>query len=156
MDLTPHVTALQMTLEDIAGDDEVALALAHRMASALAPAIQLQVLDLLGEVALEVSAQLPDGRLDLQLAGRDALLVYRAEQETPEPRTSDDEGSETARLTVRMPESLKAAIESAAAAENVSTNAWLVGAARTRLTANPRRSPNPSTSKRRITGYVQG
>lgn len=156
MDLTPHVTALQMTLEDIAGEDEAALALAHRMASALAPAMQLQVLDLLGEVALEVSSQLPDGRLDLQLAGRDAVLVYRADQEAPAPRPSDDEGSETARLTVRMPESLKAAIESASAADNVSTNAWLVGAARTRLTTNPRRSLNPSTSTRRITGYVQG
>ncbi len=107
-------------------------------------------------MALEVSSQLPDGRLDLQLAGRDAMLVYRAEQESPVPRTPDDEGSETARLTVRMPESLKAAIELAAAADNVSTNAWLVGAARTRLTANRHRSPNPSTSTRRITGYVQG
>ena len=101
MDLTAHVTALQMALEDIAGDDEATLAMAHRMASALAPAMQLQVLDLLGEVALDVSSQLPDGRIDLQLAGRDAVLVYRAEQEAPAPRPSEDEGSETARY--RLP-----------------------------------------------------
>ena len=156
MDLTPHVAALRMALEDVAGDDAAGQAAADRMAAALTPALQLQLLDLLGEIALDVSAQLPDGRLDLQLAGRDAVLIYRAEQEAPAPRTSDDEGSETARLTVRMPESLKAAIESAAAADDVSTNAWLVGAARARLTTSPRRSPNPSTSTRRITGYVQG
>jgi hypothetical protein len=155
VDLTPHVAALRMALEDVAGDDAAGQAAADRMATALAPALQLQLLDLLGEIALDVSAQLPDGRLDLQLAGRDPVLVYRGIDPAP-PTATDDEGSETSRLTLRMPESLKTAIESAAAAENVSTNAWLVGAARTRLTAAPRRSPNPSTSKRRITGYVQG
>ena len=155
MDLTPHVAALRMALEDVAGDDAAGQAAADRMAAALTPALQLQLLDLLGEIALDVSAQLPDGRLDLQLAGRDPVLVYRGIDPAP-PTATDDEGSETARLTLRMPESLKAAIESAAAADDVSTNAWLVGAARARLTTSPRRSPNPSTSTRRITGYVQG
>jgi len=155
VDLTPHVAALRMALEDVAGDDAAGQAAADRMAAALTPALQLQLLDLLGEIALDVSAQLPDGRLDLQLAGRDPVLVYRGIDPAP-PTATDDEGSETARLTLRMPESLKAAIESAAAADDVSTNAWLVGAARARLTTSPRRSPNPSTSTRRITGYVQG
>ena len=155
MDLTPHVAALRMALEDVAGDDAAGQAAADRMAAALTPALQLQLLDLLGEIALDVSAQLPDGRLDQQLAGRDPVLVYRGIDPAP-PTATDDEGSETARLTLRMPESLKAAIESAAAADDVSTNAWLVGAARARLTTSPRRSPNPSTSTRRITGYVQG
>ncbi len=155
MDLTPHVAALRMALEDVGGDDAAGQAAADRMAAALTPALQLQLLDLLGEIALDVSAQLPDGRLDLQLAGRDPVLVYRGIDPAP-PTATDDEGSETSRLTLRMPESLKAAIESAAAADDVSTNAWLVGAARARLTAGPRRSPNPSTSTRRITGYVQG
>ena len=155
MDLTPHVAALRMALEDVAGDDAAGQAAADRMAAALTPALQLQLLDLLGEIALDVSAQLPDGRLDLQLAGRDPVLVYRGIDPAP-PTATDDEGSETSRLTLRMPESLKAAIESAAAADDVSTNAWLVGAARARLTTSPRRSPNPSTSTRRITGYVQG
>jgi hypothetical protein len=155
METTPHVTAIREALEAVAGDDEQAQALAHRMATALAPALHLQLLDLLGEVALEASRQLPEGRLDLQLAGRDAVLVYRPEPGVDAP-TPVDEGSETARLTVRMPEALKASIEAAADAEGVSTNAWLVAAARHHLspTAGPRKGP--ASTGRRITGYVQG
>lgn len=155
METTPHVTAIREALEAVAGDDEQAQALAHRMTTALAPALHLQLLDLLGEVALEASGQLPEGRLDLQLAGRDAVLVYRAEPAAEAPAATDESGTETARLTVRMPESLKSAIEAAADADGVSTNAWLVAAARRHLspTAGPRRGP--VSTGRRITGYVQ-
>ena len=153
MDLASHVTALRLALEETAGDDDASQALAHRMAATLGPALQLQLLDLLGEVALEVSPQLPDGRLDLQLAGRDAVLVYRADERAAAAPV--DEGSETSRLTVRMPEALKAAIEAAADTENVSTNTWLVAAARMRLSPSATSTSTPVTSKKRITGYVQ-
>ena len=156
MDLASHVTALRLALEETAADDEAVQGLAHRMAATQGPALQLQLLDLLGEVALEVSPQLPDGRLDLQLVGRDAVLVYRAdERPSVGPATPVDEGSETSRLTVRMPEALKSAIESAADAENVSTNTWLVAAARLRLSPSGTSTSTPVTSKKRITGYVQ-
>lgn len=155
MDLTPHVTALRMTLEDVAGEDAAGQTIADRMAGALGPALQLQLLDLLGEIALEVSSQLPDGRLDLQLAGRDPVLVYRAIEPAP-MSAADDNESETSRLTVRMPESLKGAIESAADAERVSVNSWLVGAARLRLSPTHHRPPGSGPITQRITGYVQG
>jgi hypothetical protein len=153
MDITAHVTAIRGALEDVAGEGEAQQAMAGRMAAALAPALQLQLLDLLGEVALEVSQQLPDGHVDLQLAGRDVLLVYRAEPaaETPAPL----DGSETARLTLRMPDSLKSAIEAAADADGISTNAWLVAAARRRLSPTPGATNHPVSTGRRITGYVQ-
>ena len=155
MDLTPHVAALRMALEDVAGDDAAEQAAADQMAAALTPALQLQLLDLLGEIALDVSAQLPDGRLDLQLAGRDPVLVYRGIDPAP-PTANDDEGSETSRLTLRMPESLKTAVESAADAENISVNSWLVAAVRLRLSPAPRRPPGSGSFAQRITGYVQG
>jgi hypothetical protein len=153
MDITGHVTAIRGALEDIAGDDEAGQVMAHRMAAAVTPALQLQLLDFLGEVALEVSQQLPDGRLDLQLAGRDAVLVYRPEPTVEAPAALD--GSETARLTVRMPDSLKSAIEAAADSEGISTNAWVVGAARRRLSPSSGATNNPVSTGRRITGYVQ-
>ena len=154
MDITAHVAGIGDALEAIAGDDEASQAVASRMATALAPALQLQVLDLLGEVALEVSEQIPDGRLDLQLAGRDAVLVYRADPATDRSAPVDD-GSETSRLTLRMPDSLKSAIEAAAETEGVSTNAWLVGAARRGLSPTSGAVKSPVTTNRRITGYVQ-
>lgn len=154
MQITPHVAALREALEAVAGDDEQAQALAHQLAAALAPALHLQLLDLLGEVALEASGQLPEGRLDLQLAGRDAVLVYREEPTASTPAPVD-ETTETARLTVRMPESLKSAIEAAADHEGISTNAWLVTAARRHLTPTSSSRRGPVSTSRRITGYVQ-
>lgn len=154
MQTTAHVAALTEALAAVAGDDEQSQALAQRMATAMAPALHLQLLDLLGEIALETSEQLPDGRLDVQLAGRDAVLVYRAESQA-EPRASAEEGSETARLTVRMPEALKAAIEAAADAEGVSTNAWVVAAARRHISPTTGGRKGPVSTSRRITGYVQ-
>ena len=151
METTPHVDAIRAALAAVAGEDPATAALADRMVAALGPALQLEILDLLGQVALEVSSQLPDGRIDLQLAGRDALLVYR---ETPSetPSTKNEETSETTRLTVRMPESLKAGIEAAADSEGISTNAWLINAARRALAPGTSRSRGPG---RRISGYVQ-
>lgn len=155
METAPHVTAIREALEAVAGEDEQAQAMAHRMGAALAPALHLQLLDLLGEVVLEASRQLPEGRLDLQLAGRDAVLVYRPGPGLEAP-TAVDEGSETARLTVRMPEALKTSIEAAAGAEGVSTNAWLVAAARHHLSPSAGPRSGPVSTGRRITGYVQG
>jgi hypothetical protein len=153
VDIAAHVSAVQVALADLVTDDEASHSAGQRLSNALGPALQLQVLDLLGEVALEVSQQIPDGHVDLQLAGRDAVLVYRAD--LPAPTPSADEGSDTARLTLRMPDSLKSAVEAAAAAQNISTNAWLIAAARRHLAPAPSAAGNPVSSNRRISGFVQ-
>jgi hypothetical protein len=154
MDIAAHVSAVQVALADLATDDEASTAAAQRLSAAIGPALQLQLLDLLGEVALEVSRQIPDGHLDLQLAGRDAALVYRADVPEAAP-APPDEGSDTARLTLRMPDSLKTSVEAAAASQNISTNAWLIAAARRHLAPASHAGPNPVSSNRRISGYIQ-
>jgi hypothetical protein len=155
MEIAPHVDAIRSTLEAIGGDDAATAALAERFAQAVAPAIQLQVLEMLGEVAVEVTSQLPAGRVDLQLAGRDALLVYHDDPQPAAPagRTFDDDPG-TSRLTVRMSDTLKDAVERAAVAAGLSTNAWLVAAAKRALEpADPRRRPGPGN---RLSGYTKG
>jgi hypothetical protein len=155
MEITPHVDAIRAALEAVAGDDADTATLADRLAQAVTPAIQLQVLDMLGEVAVEVTSQLPSGRVDLQLAGRDALLVFHDDPQAPTPpaRTFDDDPG-TSRLTVRMSDTLKDAVERAAAAAGQSTNAWLVAAAKRALEpAGSHRRPGPGN---RLTGYTTG
>ena len=76
MELTPHVESLRASLQSIAGDDEAAVAMAERLSSALDAALHLQLLDLLSQIALELNEQLPNGRVEVRLAGRDAQLVY--------------------------------------------------------------------------------
>jgi hypothetical protein len=127
MDLTPHLEAVRSDLEALA--DEQTQASLGRISRAVEPAWQLRLLDVLGEAALELSEQLPAGHAEVRVASRDARIVYvpagRAPRED-EPATEEDDEGGTVRLTLRMPETLKIKVESAAAKEGLSVNAWLV------------------------------
>ena len=150
MDVTPHVAAVRARLEAVVGDDEAAGAVAERLSLALDAALQLQLLDMLSQAALELTSQLASGRVELRLAGRDVQLVV-VDDDANVSGAPDDDGS-TARLTLRMSESLKAAVEGAADTSGVSTNAWLVSAIRRSLDQKPSRK----RSSNRLSGYAQG
>ncbi len=125
MDLTPHLEAVRADLESLA--DEQTLAGLARLSRVVEPSLQLRLLDVLGEAALELSGQLPGGHAEVRVAARDARLVYVPEGPAREDATPDeqDEGG-TSRLTLRMPEALKNKVEAAAAKEGLSVNGWLV------------------------------
>jgi hypothetical protein len=152
VELTTHVDAIRSDLEVLAGPDETSRAAAERISRALESPLALRLLDVLGQAALELSDQLP-GHVDVRLAGREAQLVYVAE-EAPETATPDD-GSGTARLTLRMPEAAKAAVEAAADAEGLSTNAWLVRAISNELDRGRGRGRGRRVGNR-VTGFAQG
>lgn len=126
MELRPFVEGLQADLEGIAavGDDAVAEA-ARRLTSAVGASAGLRLLDALTEAALEVSNQLPSGHVEIRLSGQDPSFVYvEEESEAPAPPAGED--ALVARISLRLPEGLKVAIEAAATREGVSVNAWLV------------------------------
>jgi hypothetical protein len=127
MEMASFVEALQADLEQIAavGDDAVSAA-AQRLAGALKASAGLRLLDALTEAALELSGQLPDGHVEVRLAGQNPALVYVEDEPAPAAPTADDALS--VRITLRLPESLKSAVESAAARDGVSVNTWLVRA----------------------------
>jgi predicted HicB family RNase H-like nuclease len=56
------------------------------------------------------------------------------------------------RITLRLPETLKASVEAAAASEGISTNAWLVRSIARVLD----RRPHSKRSRNRLQGYAQG
>lgn len=124
MDLTPHLEALRADLEALA--DEQTRASLERLSRAVEPALQMRLLDVLGEAALELSQQLPDGHAEVRVAARDASLVYVPEDAAATPPPADGEEGGTARLTLRMPESLKIKVEEAAVRDGASVNAWIV------------------------------
>ena len=126
MDLTPHLEAVRADLESLA--DEQTQAGLERLARAVEPAMQLRLLDVLGEAALELSEQLPSGHAEVRVAARDARLVYVSETSSQRDvmETEDDDEGATSRLTLRMPEALKTKVEQAAVKEGLSVNAWLV------------------------------
>ena len=147
METARFTNALERDLAAVAavGDDETAAA-AERLIHALRGSAGMRLLETLGEAALEISAQLPEGHVEVRLAGADPQLVYVGGATGETPAVSAEDGL-TARITLRLPESLKRDLEEAASREGVSLNTWLVRAL-ARSTAPPaRRSGN------RLTGY---
>ena len=151
MQLESHIQAMQQELAAAAAlGDEATADAARRMADALQATLHLHLLDLLGEAALEIGSQLESGRVEVRLAGRDPELVVI----TDEPSDAGQVGAGeefSGRISLRLPESLKAAVEAAAAREGVSTNAWLVRSIARTLEHRPSRK-----SRNRMQGYVQG
>ena len=152
MQLDSHVQAIQQELAAAAarGDEELA-EVARRMGEALAATLHLHLLDLLGEAALDIGGQLESGRVEVRLAGREPELVVITD-EVPEAEQVAVGEEFSGRITLRLPESLKAGVEAAAAREGVSTNAWLVRTIARSL--DHRRSAK--RSRNRMQGYAQG
>jgi hypothetical protein len=148
MEMARFVAGLEADLAAVAavGDDETAAA-AERLIQAIRGSAGLRLLDALGQAALEVSDQLPAGHVEVRLSGQDPTLVYVGETQA-EPESAPDDGL-TARITLRLPETLKASIEAAAAREGISVNSWLVRAL-SRSTA-----PRVQRSGNRLRGYAQ-
>jgi HicB family len=149
MQLEPYVEALRSELARLAelGDEHVAAA-ASRLSEALGATISMRLLGLLSEAALEVSSQLPAGHVELRLAGEEPSLVYVSDEAATQPTQVDD--ALTARITLRLPDSLKTSLEAAAAQDGVSLNSWIVKALARGLTL-------AATSRigSRLTGFGQ-
>jgi hypothetical protein len=143
MDITPYVESLRHDLAAAAeagGPD--AKAAADRLALALDPAVRLALMDALSQAAAEITSELPAGSIEVRLKGREpqfvvdvpTLPLQAAAQPTPtaaptEAAEDDDDGA-TARITLRIPESIKAKAEELAARSGHSLNTWIVNAVR--------------------------
>ena len=147
MNLTVVIEGLRAELVATAelGDERVA-AVAARLSDTLSASLRLRLLDVLSQAALELSEQLPSGHVEVRLAGQEPQLVF-VEGEQQAPAAGDEL---TARITLRLPESLKTSVETAAAREGVSVNSWLVRA----LTRAAEARPRPKVG-RRMTGYAE-
>jgi HicB family len=143
-----YVQALREDLARVAavGDESTARA-AELLAVALESSLGKRLLEALGEAALELSSQLENGRVEVRFAGGDPELVYVPAEESSPAEPADE--AFTARITLRLPESLKGRLETAASLNGVSVNTWLV-----QVLARALESRSPSGgSRRRLTGY---
>ncbi|MCW3064824.1 MAG: uncharacterized protein JWN32_1996 [Solirubrobacterales bacterium] len=141
---------VQAVCEDLArvaavGDESTARA-AELLVVALESSLRRRLQEALAEAALELSPQLERGGVEVRVAGGDLELVH-VDDADPAPAEAADEAF-SARITLRLPESLKSRLEAAAAAHGVSVNTWLVQALNRVL--EPRSSTGGS---RRLTGY---
>lgn len=151
MQLEAHIEVIQQDLAATAGlGDDAAAEAARRLSEALASTLHLRLLDLVGEAAAEIGSQLSTGRVDVRLVGREPeLVVVMDEAPHATPVAPGEEYS--GRISLRLPETLKTAVETAAGLEGVSTNAWLV-----RMIARALESGPSRRRTHRIQGYAQG
>ena len=160
MDLSEHVDALRThLLTSAAAGTEQTRETARLLVDTLEPAVRLAVTDALSAMAAEVTAAWDGGMVDIRMRGRDPEVVVVPAPHVPdadvpdEPLAADDDAS-TARISLRLPESLKARAEEAAAAAGTSLNAWLVraGAAGLRTPPGP---PRPGRGPRSWSGFAR-
>lgn len=136
MELGPYIDELTKALATAgeAGGAEVQAVL-DRFTAPLESAIRLAMLNVLSGAADEISADLAPGSVDVRLRGGNPEFVVRPavldHAPAPEPPpapvfTQADEEGATARISLRVPERLKAMVDEAAGREGLSANAWLV------------------------------
>lgn len=152
MQLEVHIQAIQQDLASTAGlGDEATADAARRLSEALASTLHLRLLDLLGEAAAEIGSQLSAGRVEVRLAGRDPELVVVIDEAPDSVQLGSGEELK-GRISLRLPEKLKAAVEASAEQEGISTNAWLIRTIAQSLEARPSRRGR----HHRLQGYAQG
>jgi hypothetical protein len=137
MDITPYVDSLKrdlMAAAEAAGPE--ARAGAERLTYALDPSARLAMMEAISQAAAEITAELPSGGVDVRLDGRDLAFVVHAPSvpQPPAPPSppsfeEDDDGG-LARITLRIPESVKTKAEEMAAKSGQSLNTWLVNVVR--------------------------
>jgi ribbon-helix-helix CopG family protein len=148
MNLTIVLEGLQDDLQHLAElGDERSEQIARRLGEALGSNLRLKLLDLLSQAALELNAKLPSGHIEVRLAGQEPELVF---VDAPGDAAGQVGEELSARISLRLPESLKASVERSAAREGVSTNAWLI-----RAIARATESRPVHVSGKRLSGYAQ-
>lgn len=176
MELTPYIDRLRHDLVQTAagGSDQLRDA-AERLALALDPALRLAMMEALAQATAEITTEMRTGSVEVRLAGRDLEFVVEQHRgdvpaATAPADTEEDEDEEaaTARITLRLPESVKTRAEQQANRSGQSLNTWIVGVLRaaTRdrsvnididLSSLPFFGPgddHPGRRSRRMTGWV--
>jgi hypothetical protein len=159
MDLQPYVDGVrhELSVAAAAGGPD-AEALAERLSAPLESAIRLALLEALSEAAEQITRDLAPGSVDVRLRGRDPeFTVTSGIEDLPDgpamvaPESDDDGG--TWRVTLRLPEHLRAGVDAAARGDGLSVNAWLVRAVSGAL-GGSRRRPRGESGKH-FSGWVR-
>jgi len=175
MDITQFVDELRRDLQVAAqsGGEDIRAA-AERLTGALDSSVRLTLMDALSQAASEITNELQGTSVEVRLKGREPIFVVAgAAMEAPTATQESGESAEdfefgddetVARITLRIPESLKARAEELAAKRGQSLNTWLVNATRSAASINinissqgfgPGAPGRNRSSNKRIQGWVR-
>lgn len=138
MDITPYVERLRADLVSAAeASGPEARELAERLGYALDSSARLAMMEAISHAAAEITSEMSAGGVDVRLDGRDLEFVVDqapagppappAPPSPPSPPSPEEvEDGNVARITLRLPEAVKARAEEFAARSGHSLNTWLV------------------------------
>jgi hypothetical protein len=159
MDLSPYVESVRTGVANASSlADEHIQQVAERLGTAIESSTRLALIQALSDAAGSISAELAPSSVELRMVGQDpefVVSVQTAEAEPtllmPEPEPANDAPTDSpiteaddepvARVTLRLPQSVKTRVDEMASSEGISTNAWLIRAVMDAL--SDRKGPGP-------------
>ncbi len=120
------IRAAVLSHGDLARSDPTVEAAIAQLVEALGPALRGAAFELAEQAGSEVRAQLPEHSVDVVLADGDPVLRVTDGRGAATDRTASEDFD--ARISVRLPPSLKQLIEDAAGTTGESVNGWVVEA----------------------------
>jgi len=141
MELSPYIESVRAGVVNASSlADEQTQHVAQRLGTAIESSTRLALIQALSAAAGTISAELAPSSVELRMVGQDpefvvSLQTGEAEPTLlmPEPESASEETAEAedepvARITLRLPQSVKARVDEVASSEGISTNAWLIRA----------------------------
>jgi len=142
MNLLPYLESVRVGVANASAlADEHTQQVAERLGTAIESSTRLALIQALSDAAGTISAELAPSSVELRMVGQEpefVVSVQTAEAEPtlllPDPEPGEEADTESpddepvARITLRLPQSVKARVDEMASAEGISTNAWLIRA----------------------------
>lgn len=144
MDLSPYLSSVRDGVTNAAAlADDTTQQVAHRLGAAIESSTRLALISVLSDAASDISADLAPASVTVRMVGQDPELVVSVPTSTaeptlllpqpvpaaePEPEEIDLEEEAVARISLRLPSSVKAKVDELADRDGISTNAWLIRA----------------------------
>lgn len=141
MELSPYVESVRRGVSDAAAlADDHTRQVAERLGTGVESAARLALIQALADAAGEISVELAPGSVDLRMQGAEPTFVVTLPpsaaqgvtvlEPADEPAADDppttDADEQQARVSLRLPQSVKEKVDEYADAEGVSTNTWLL------------------------------
>ena len=158
MDLSPYIESVRAGVVNASSlADEQTQHVAARLGTAIESSTRLALIHVLSDAAGTISAELAPSSVEVRMVGSEPEFVVSLQTADAEPTllipeseragedavgaATDVEDEPVARITLRLPQSVKTRVDEMASAEGISTNAWLIRAV---MDALSERSSSPA------------
>jgi HicB family len=146
MDLSPYIESVRTGVANASSlADQQTQQVAERLGTAIESSTRLALIQALSDAAGTISADLAPSSVELRMIGTDPEFVVTVQTGEAEPTllmpetdvgsaeageqsSTETEEEPVARITLRLPQSVKARVDEMATSEGISTNAWLIRA----------------------------